>query len=466
MKKSLIWLMAGLAVFPAVALAQESKSETTLPKVNSKTQTKAEAAKLIAAKAEKMTALRDESQKVVARMSTLKIDGSQESSRALQEMADALKSINDQLKTLQGEIEEIKGWIEGQNEALPIMTADILDLKRNKPSTYMQFQYRSTNRPALANDQSSFNLRRARIGIGQVVDPKTSIKLSFDFATGAQQSAGQLRDAQLIYQVTPAEDTAGISITAGQFPLLLGYELLRSSSEREMPERATYNTTLFNGERSQGLQLTYGMGPNVTAQAAVVNSLTYGDPEQSAKSPATNGRRAAVLGGVRYHTPKMEVGASVYRGSRPTFDTGHKLSAASSAASPNVVAPEVQRTFIYVDGTYVGLILPQIFVRGEYMTGKDRNNLGNYKIGNTYGQVNMRGWQAQLGYNFNSRNQINFRIDEFNPNTAGSKNVTKTYGVNYLYYINAGVRIGFAVEEVRAPTSSYWVTTIRSQFKF
>jgi hypothetical protein len=470
MKKSLTLILAGLAVLPVLAFAQDAKPATAQEKTAPKIETKAQAADLLKVKADKMTELRDESQKVLSKMSEIKIDGSQESARALQEMADALKTINEQLKTLQEEIEDIKGWIEGQNEALPILSQDVTDLKKNRFATYMQFQYRMTNQSPTATDktrtQSSFNFRRIRVGSTQTIDPKTSVRFSFDLATGTQQNAAQLRDGWLVYTISPAEETAGVVLRGGQFPLALGYELARSSGDRELPERSAYNVALFNGERSQGLDLTYGLNPNWTASAAVVNSLTYGDPEQSAKSPSTNGRRPAYVGALRYHDEKLDYGVSMYRGSRPIHDTGHKATSTSPATSPNVIAPEIRREFLYLDASYIGLFVPQLVLRGEYMTGKDRRNLGSYRVGNSYEQVSVKGWQAQATYNLSNRNQFNFRIDEYDPNTAIKNNVTKTYAAGYSYFLNPNSKIGLTLEEVRTNSDRYRIVTMRTQFRF
>jgi len=433
-------------------------------------ETKAQAADLIDAKTDKMTELRDAAQKVLGKMSEIKIDGSQESARALQQMADELKSINDQLKVLGDEINAIKRWIEGQDKALPVLTQDVANLKRNRPSTYIHFQYRMSNQTPTATDksrtQSSFNFRRIRVGMTQSVAPKMSIRVSFDLASGAQQNSAQLRDGWLAYQVLPATQSSGLLVRAGQFAVPLGYEMTRSSGDRELPERATYNTTLFNGERTQGVQANYGIDKNWTASAAILNSLTMGDPEQSTKSPSTNGRRPAVVGGVRFRDDRLDYGVSVYRGSRPTHDTGHKASANAANTDPNVVAPEIEREFLYLDAAYVGLGVPQLSVRGEYMNGKDRNNLGSYRVGNNYGRVGVRGWQAQATYNLTTRNQFNVRVDEYDPNTSSVNNVTRAYGLGYVYFMNPNAKIGLTLEEVRAPSDRFRIVTMRTQFRF
>jgi len=363
-----------------------------------------------------------------------------------------LEEIEQKLSQMQSEIAHIQGWIEGQTESLMVMANDITEVKRFRASNYVQFQYRDTNEPGSSlND--AFMMRRIRVSQTNTVDPRTSIRLSFDVATGTDTLQAQLRDAQLIYDIEPSDVKVGVQMLLGQQALPLGYELERSSAEREFPERTYYNRVMFSGERGRGLYLRYGTGLNSLVHAGVWNALTFNDPEQRGRAPGP-GNRLAVSAGWRYFTTQYDLGVSTFIGKRPAFTAGNQTS------------PMVDRRFVYVDGSYIGLILPQLFVRGEVMFGKDR-------VPSTTANPNrvakdMLGWHAVLGYNISSRNQLVLRYEQFDPDRDTNGNAVHGYGVAYVYYINPGARVTAAYEVLFEPTKTpnrYHATTLRFQFR-
>ncbi len=466
MRKTRTLLLLALSAFAVSAFAQSSESTPALSPTNQADSSKdikdkKDAEKAITSRLEEMRELRKRTTEIIGLVAELTAKGvSQSDSGDLRSLTEELKKVSEKLALLEEEIEAIKGWIEGQNEALPIMSNDIIDLKRFKPTFYGQFQYRRSSKAG--SNQASFNFRRIRLGFNYTVDPRTSVKLSYDFGTGTGQNAGQLRDAFFIYDVEPSVEKVGTQIRFGQQPIELGYELLRSSSERELPERSLFNQRFFNGERSQGIAGSYGLNENATIIAGIYNSLTYGDPEQTTIGPNTAGRRPAVMAALRTHGTNFEAGISGFAGSRPKVNYG---------TTGPVTAPEIKREFIYFDASYVGLLVPNLAIRGEYYTGKDRNNLGRnftgtpLTVGN-YGQVSVKGWQLQATYSLDARNQIVLRMDELDPNTALSNNNQKVLGIGYLYYVNPGVRFSGVFEEFNEAGNKYKVFTIRTQYKF
>lgn len=361
-----------------------------------------------------------------------------------------LEELEQKLSQMQNDIADIQGWIEGQTESLMVMANDITDMKRFRASNYVQFQYRDSNEPGSTD---AFAMRRFRISQTNTVDPRTSIRLSFDVATGTDTLQAQMRDAQLIYDIEPSDVKVGLQLLLGQQALPLGYELERSSAEREFPERAYYNRTMFNGERGRGLYLRYGTSINSLVHAGVWNALTFNDPEQRGRAPGT-GNRLAVTAGWRYYTTQYDLGVSALIGKRPAFTAGNQTS------------PEVDRRFVFVDGSYIGLIVPQLFARGEVMFGKDRvpSTTANPKRV----AKDMLGWHAVLGYNISSRNQLVLRYEQFDPDRDANGNAIHGYGVAYVYYINPGARVTAAYEVLfdpaRTPNRSH-STTIRFQLR-
>lgn len=362
-----------------------------------------------------------------------------------------LEEIERRLADMQRDIEDIQGWIEGQTESLAVMANDIVDIKRFRAGNYVQFQYRDTNEPGGAPD--AFALRRVRVSQTNTIDPRTAIKLSFDVATGTDTLQAQLRDAQLVYDIEPSDVKVGVQMLLGQQPLPLGYELERSSSEREFPERTFANRTIFNGERSRGVYVRYGTGSNSLVHLGIWDALTYNDPEQRGRAPGV-GNKLAVTGGFRVYTSTYDFGISGFVGKRPAFTSGSQTS------------PEVDRRFIFADGSIVGLLNPNMFLRGEAMIGKDR--VPSTSASPTRTATDMLAWHVVLGYNLSSRNQLALRYESFDPDRNSNGNAVHGYGVAYIYYINPGARATASYEVLFDPTKTpnrYHTTTLRLQFR-
>ncbi|MCS6829596.1 MAG: porin [Armatimonadota bacterium] len=362
-----------------------------------------------------------------------------------------LEEIEQKLQAMQEAISDIQGWIEGQNESLMVMANDITEIKRFRAGNYVQFQYRDTNEPGGTPD--AFALRRFRISQTNTVDPRTSMRLSFDVATGTDTLQAQLRDAQLIYDIEPSDVKVGVQLLLGQQPLPLGYELERSSAEREFPERTYANRTMFNGERGRGLYLRYGTSMNSLVHIGVWDALTFNDPEQRGRAPGV-GNQLAMSGGFRVYSTTYDFGVSYFAGKRPAFTAGNQTS------------PEVDRRFLFVDGSYIGLIVPNLFVRGEAMFGKDRVPSTTAAANRT--AKDMLGWHVLLGYNLSARNQIALRYEQFDADKDTAGNSVYGYGAAYIYYINPGARVTAAYEvlfdSARTP-KRYHITTLRLQFR-
>lgn len=481
-------IAASMIILPVAAVSQTAPATTPDSKEDQKTESKPiiyigqpnqgkpatldnkkEVAKQLKDKTAKIAELKDRANEVTKNIGAIASSGnltaSQEAVEAMKKLVDEMVQINELLQKLSEDVDAIKGWIEGQNEALPIMSYDINDLKRNKWGSYIQTQYRDTNQRGGATD--AFSMRRIRVGVTQTIDSKTSMKYSFDLGTGTAGTAAQLRDAFLIYDIEPSNEKVGIQATFGQQAIPLGYELERSSSEREFPERAIYNQRMFNGERSRGINFKFGLTNNSFVHAGVWDALSFNDPEQSSLAPGPE-NRLGVSAGIRHYSEKHDIGVGIFRAERPKFTTGSGMSA--------VVHPRVDREFIYIDGAYIGLFNPNIFIRGEAMMGKDRVPVTGTPS-SPRGQVDMSGYQLQLGYNVNYRNQINFRYEQFDPNLDTGGNLIKGYGVAWLHYLNPNARFTAAYEvfedasrlAIGSPAMAqqrYHIVTFRLQYRF
>jgi len=398
---------------------------------------------------------------VTANMTKLAANSKGDENESLMKaMLQELQEMNQRLTKLQEEVDELKGWKEGQDEALPVIAFELAEARKFKPSLYMQFQYRDSDERGSQdafNGQHSYQFRRVRFGGSYQIDPFTSIKASFDGSANFGTSGGrsfELKDAILQWDLVKKDDMTSTSLYAGQLALPLGYELSRSSSEREMPERMTGSRRMFDGERFRGAYLTHGLNENAWVWGGVVTALTVNDPEQRTSNVTRFGRHA-VAGGVRYDTENISAGVAYFGGERP-----------STTGQPN--SPDVDRSFWFFDFTYVGLLTEKLVLRSEAWIGKDRIP-STAAVVSGMGQ-DMSAYHIQLLYNISERNQIFTRYAMFDPNTDTGANSVREFGIGYRYYINPGASLTFAYEwfddAALRSNSKYEVATLRYQFKF
>ena len=342
-----------------------------------------------------------------------------------------LQDVNEQLKKIDERLKDVESWIEDQSmENIPIMQNDIAMLKRPGIGNYMQVQYSDT---------------------------QEGMRMSFDVSTGSQRIAAEMRDAQLIYEPVPSITQVGVRIVAGQQPLPLGYELERSSGEREFPERTLYNNTVFAGERDRGVRMDYGLGPNSHATFGIWNGLTVGDRQLVAANTFRNlNSEFGYSAGIRSYGVNYEVGLSGFYAKRP---------AGSNGSPPNNAYPAVNRPFIYLDGMY---LLEQFAFRAELMFGRDRiPTLGSDGRPIYLAATNILGYQGQVTYNIDSRNQIHFRYQYFDPNRGAGGDSTKGFGFGYTYWIIFFLKQKTAYEifDEEGPEIKNNTWTIRYQFR-
>lgn len=472
---------------PIAALGQEAKpqgegasSKAKPAKLSAQDQQKAE--KMLAERAAEMTELKAKATSVTTKIGELagsgKLPTNDESLALMKKMVEELQEIQERLTKIAEEIEAIKGWIEGQNEALPIMAADIADLKRMRPGNYMQIQWRDAQ-----DAKEGWNVRRARFTQTYTVDPRTSMRFSFDVATGSNRSSAELRDAYVQWNLEPSEDKIGAELMAGQLNMGLGYELARSSAEREFPERALYNQRLFNGERNRGMRLRYGLNANSHVDVGIWNSLTFADPQQTGSGTFRNpsGSRIGATAGIRFYDKKLDVGVSAFFARRPEFRTAQRWNDANGNGvvdTGEIIAAstgaQADRQFVFLDATYVGLIVPQLTFRGEVMFGKDRvpTLRSDGRVVFTE-PTDVLGAHAMLVYTLNARNQLAFKYEFFDPDRNFDRDSVTGWGIAYHYYINPNAKVTLARENfieggdsTRSRNVRNDVWTLRYQFRF
>lgn len=374
-----------------------------------------------------------------------KLTSSDESLRLLQQMVDDLRAIRESLKRL----EEAQPGAPKPAPATPASTP-------LKLSGYAQFQYQDTDRKG-SPQFDAFRFRRLRVTFEGNTSPRVGAKVSFDLATGLNTTQEQLRDAWIWYDMSGGSKLGRDRVYAGQIPFILGYELERSSSVREMPERAQYNQLLFTTERSRGFKIRRD-GKDGVFQLGVFNALTIGDAEQANLAPGT-GNDLAIAGQARWVRGDSSVGISAMGGERPEY------------TASGVTSPAVARRFAYLDASRDNLFVKGLTLRGELMRGNDR--LPNATAAATNVDHPLSGFHVVGNYKLSSLDQVALRWEGFDPNLDAGGNALHGYGFSYIRSLTPEMRVTFGHEvfvdesrQVAFGQTRYGVTTLRLQVKF
>jgi phosphate-selective porin len=222
---------------------------------------------------------------------------------------------------------EVEGLLEGMNEQLQTLQTETDKLKRFKFSGYLQARtefsgasadtVRVTGSPATLTvpNQTRFYVRRARVKLTYDSNPLSQFVVTFD---GGQDRTIRLLDGYvtLFDPWTPMRDH---QLTIGQFNVPFGWEIERSSSVRELPERSRAENVLFSGERDRGIKLESQWTPQLKTTLAVLN----GGGINSADFPTTDPTKAKdLLARVRWSQGGWDAAVSWYDGQQVTPLTG------------------------------------------------------------------------------------------------------------------------------------------------
>jgi hypothetical protein len=180
--------------------------------------------------------------------------------------------------TMDEKMADAEAKIEGLNESLSATNATLSPLAKLKFSGYVQGQYEKHQESVsgLSATGAPTNLDRFSIRRGRLKATYSGENAEYLLQIDATGDAVVLKDAEATFVDTWTP--LNFRITMGQFKVPFGYEILQSSADREMPERATVIRTLFPGERDRGVRVTAGYQQFKFMFAAVNGNFTQGDP--------------------------------------------------------------------------------------------------------------------------------------------------------------------------------------------
>jgi hypothetical protein len=343
-------------------------------------------------------------------------------------------------------VEEVDDKVKSFGEAFTEMRNSLELLNRMKFSGYLQGQYvndeRSRNElggSTGTRNFDQFSVRRARVKFTYQFMPTARFVLQPDVSS----SGVTLKDGYV--EFTEPWTTWKNTLTAGQFNWPFGFEIMYSSSAREMPERSRVVRTLFPGERDRGVMVSgLGLGERLRYQVAVVNGTGTGRTDDVNK-------RKDIVGRLGYSFGPLDVGGSIYRGSDLV------------ATSTQAAGLEFDKDRIGVDFQWATPV-PGLGVRGEYIRGKQAPAAGTTRTQSH----DVDGWYFYAIQNLGTRHQFVIRADDYDADTDVDNNAVRTLGGSYIFHWDANSKVMFAYEkpehEINDPADN--VFTLRYQYSF
>jgi hypothetical protein len=358
---------------------------------------------------------------------------------------------------------ELAGRLEAMVEQLQILQADTDKLKKFKLSGYVQARWetgeakldsaRVSGSPPVATELNNerFYIRRGRLKLTYDSSPLSQAVVYFD---GGSDRTLRLLEAYvtLLDPWTPLHQH---QLTIGQFNVPFGYEIERSSSARELPERSRAENVLFAGERDRGIKVASQWTPQVETVVAVLNGGGVNHRDFPNADPT---RAKDLLGRVRFAQGRVDGAVSYYHGRNLTPLSGDD------------VENDKTRLGFDAQGYYELPILGGGTVRAELFLGREVNPDSVRALTTTTSNArllrpgadpahfasDMRGGYAMWVQNLGERFQLALRYDAFDPNTDLPGDEFERLGVGASWFFDGFVRVTVAYDAPRthpAPAS-------------
>jgi len=382
--------------------------------------------------------------------------------------------------------EEVHALLEGFTEQISTMQTDLDKLKKFKFSGYVQARsevgeassdsVRVTGSSATSPgtftspNVSRFFIRRARLKLTYDSSPLSRAVVYFD--GGSDRTIRLLEGyVTLLDPWTPLHDHA---LTMGQFNVPFGWEIERSSSVRELPERSRAENVLFSGERDRGLKLDSQWTPQLSTSFALLNGGGVNSADFAATDPT---RGKDFVGRVRWSQGPWDAAVSYYAGRQTTPLTG-----------PDV---ETDKTRIGFDAQayYTAPRLGGGSLRAEVYSGHDVNadSLKAIVTGASGARLlvpgrdpahlatDFRGGYVMWVQNAGDRAQLVARYDVWDPNADADHDQYRRLGVGVNAFYDGFTRLTVSYDAItteapagagsyRDPKDNLW--TFQLQHKF
>ena len=376
---------------------------------------------------------------------------------------------------------ELSARLESMNEQMQTVQADVDKMKKFKFSGYAQARWehgedqndsvRVSGGVVTPANKERFYIRRARLKMTYDSGPLSQAVVYFD---GGQDRTIRLLEAYVTL-LDPWTPDHRHGLTAGQFNIPFGYEIERSSSTRELPERSRAENTLFSGERDRGLKLVSQWTPKFETVLSVLN----GGGVNSTNFPTTDPTSSKdFVARARYSQGTIDGAVSYYTGKEITPLTGPDIS--------------TDKTRLGFDAQ-VYYALPTIgggSLKGEFFGGQNINadslrvlvpapasggpTLLKAGANSDHLATDFTGLYVMWVQNLGEKLQFAARYDVFDPNTDLDHDQYERVGLGLNYFWDGFTRIT-AVYDVQTtdrlvsgkyvdPKDNLW--TVQFQHKF
>jgi hypothetical protein len=259
------------------------------------------------------------------------------------------------------------------------------------------------------------------------------------------------------------------SLTIGQMNVPFGYELERSSSVRELPERSRAENVLFPGERDRGMKAVSMWTPQLETVLAVFNGGGVNHPFFSATDPS---RAKDFMGRVRYAQGVIDGAVSAYVGKEtvPLAGRDQELDKTRYGADAQLYfsVPGMGGASITGEG-YIGQNL-----NSDSLRALVSNNLPVAGANLSHLATDFIGGYVMYVQNIGEQAQVAIRWDLYDPNTDLDHDQFTRWnaGVNWFWDGHTRLTLAYEAPETdRARAGSYYdpednFWTFQAQLKF
>jgi hypothetical protein len=358
-------------------------------------------------------------------------------------------------------------------------------LRRFKFSGYVQARWetsenksdtvRVTGSPPVATPANTerFYIRRARLKLTYDAAPLSQAVIQIDGTSG---TAGIMRLLEAYVALfDPWTPLHQHSLTIGQMNVPFGWEIERSSSVRELPERSRAENVLFPGERDRGIKFVSQWTPQIETVLGAFNGGGINDATFVTSDPT---RAKDLLARARYSQGVVDGSVSVLDGEALTPLTGTDV-----MTDRQRLGADVQ---LYYEAPRAG----GGSLRGELYVGHDVNPDSVRALTTTAGgsggtllrpgadpahfATDVTGWYVMWVQNAGERLQFAARYDTYDPNTDLDHDQFERWSLGLNWFWDGYTRFSFAYDLPRTerlvagryedPDDNLW--TVQVQLKF
>lgn len=327
-------------------------------------------------------------------------------------------TVEERIQELQDQIDVLRDSIKEPEGAIQATISAFNKVNKITFSGYLQARYENDDSSVKGtNNKNIFDVRRARLKVTAKPTDNTALVIQVD-AAGASVTA---KDASIAYIFGNGDPYANMSITAGQYLLPFGYQVLQSSSARETPETAQVIRKLFPSDYDRGVKVSSSLSDRLLWEIGLFNG--------TGANVKDNNSSKDLVGRVRYSVSKaLNVGFSGYNGVATSVST-------SSGTPPITTIKDSAKTRYGIDAQYY---LHNTTLKAEYITGKDNG-------------IKKWGWYSQIAHNVTTRDTAVLMYDQFQDNTPAVQAATgtgKTSAVNigWIHSLDEATRLKFFYE--------------------